>query len=102
MTTLTELPVWTLLTRASQDALLLRRGDTLPVAIALAPDISGGDLANVPLVATTRLLLERAHGLGGLTLAATGALSRADVRAIFDAMEWPGYDKAQVLIMNKV
>lgn len=102
MTTLTELPIWTLLRRASLDALLLRRGDTLPVAIAVAPDLSGADVANVPLIATTRLMLERAHALSGLTLTATGTLSRADVRAIFDAMKWPGYDKAQVLIMNKV
>lgn len=102
MTTLTELPVWTLLRRASQDALLLTRGDTLPAAIAVAPDLNSDDVATVPLVATTRLIVERAHALGGLTLTATGALSRADVRAIFDAVEWPGYDKAQVLIMNKV
>ena len=66
----------------------------MPAAISVAPDLSGGDIANVPLVATTRLVLERAHALGGLTLTATGALSRTDVRAIFDAMEWPDYDKA--------
>lgn len=53
-------------------------------------------------MATTRLIVERAHSLGGLTLTATTALSRADVRAIFDTMERPGYDKAHVLIMNKV
>nr|WP_049961876.1 hypothetical protein [Methylobacterium sp. B34] len=74
----------------------------MPAAIAVAPDLSGDDAANVPLVATTRLMLERAHARGGLTLTATGALSRVDVRAVFDAMEWPGYDKAHVLIMNKV
>lgn len=102
MTMLAELPAWTLLRRASLDALLLRRGDTLPAAIAVALDHNSNDVAKVPLVATTRLIVERAHALGGLTLTATGALSRADVRAIFDAMEWPGYDKAQVLIMSKV
>ena len=54
------------------------------------------------LVGTTRLMIQRAQALAGLTLTATGALSRADVRALFDAMTWPGYDKAQVLSMNKV
>ena len=55
-----------------------------------------------PLVDITRLMNARAQALGGLTLTATGALSRADVRALSDAMIWPGYDKAQVLTMNKV
>ncbi|UYW26436.1 hypothetical protein OKC48_24800 [Methylorubrum extorquens] len=78
MTKLTELPVWMLLGPASQDALLLGRGDTLPAAIAIARDLGGDAVANVPLMATTRLMLERAHALGGLALTATGALSRAD------------------------
>ncbi|GJE44357.1 hypothetical protein AEGHOMDF_3545 [Methylobacterium soli] len=60
------------------------------------------DVGTVPLLATTRLLIERAQVCGGLTLTATGALSRADTRAIFDVMSWPGYDKAHVLVMNKV
>ena len=101
MTKLTELPVWMLLGPASQDALLLGRGDTLPAAIAIARDLGGDAVANVPLMATTRLMLARARALGGLALTATGALSRADVRAIFDAIDWPGYDKAHVLMMNK-
>ncbi|KQO66332.1 hypothetical protein ASF22_20555 [Methylobacterium sp. Leaf87] len=100
MTTLTHPPVWSLLTHASLDALLDRPGRGMPEVIAID---AGGDAAMAaPLVATTRQMIERAQAHTGLTLTATGALCRADVRAMFDAMSWPDYDKAQVLVMNKV
>lgn len=101
MTTLADLPIWTLLTRPSLNALrCLDR--SMPAVISVASGLDTISLANVPLLATTRSMIKRALALGGLTLTATGALSRADVRAIFDAMNWPGYDKAKVLSMNKV
>lgn len=100
MTTLTHPPVWSLLTHSSLDALLDRPGVGMPEVIAID---AGGDAAiAAPLVATTRLMIDRAKALSGLTLTATGALSRADVRALFDALIWPGYDKAQVLAGNRV
>ena len=74
----------------------------MPEALMLHSSLAGAEVANVPLVATTRLMIERAQASDGLSLTATGALSRADTRAIFDALSWPGYDKAQVLLMNKV
>ncbi|CAO4152559.1 hypothetical protein DHODJN_18500 [Methylorubrum extorquens] len=74
----------------------------MPAAISIAPEVDRASLSGVPLLGTTRLLIERAQALGGLTLTATGALSRTDTRAIFDVMTWPGYDKAQVLTMHKV
>ncbi|ACA19865.1 hypothetical protein M446_5557 [Methylobacterium sp. 4-46] len=95
-------PAWSLLTRSSINALLDRPGGSPPSAITIRPDPNSASLLDLPLIATTRMMLERAQVLGGLTLTATGALSRADTRAIFDAITWPGYDKADVLIMNKV
>ncbi|WP_458441603.1 hypothetical protein [Methylorubrum extorquens] len=95
-------PVWSLLTRHSLDALLERADSSMPAAISIAPEFDRASLSGVPLLGTARLLIERAQALGGLTLTATGALSRIDTRAIFDAMSWPGYDKAQVLTMHKV
>ena len=97
-----HLPIWTLLIRPSFDALLLGRGEEMPRAITIAPDLDGASVVDTPLLATTRLMIQRAQAPGGLTLTATGALSRADVRAIFDAMSWPGYDKVTALLMNKV
>lgn len=44
----------------------------------------------------------QAQASGGLTLTAGGALSRADTKALFDATEWPDYDRASVLAVNKV
>lgn len=102
MMTLADLPIWAMLTPRSLDALLLSRGQTMPRAIALASDLDGSSVADAPLLATTRLMIQRAQAIDGLTLTATGALSRADVRALFDAMSWPGYDKANALAMNKV
>ncbi|KAB1077159.1 hypothetical protein [Methylobacterium soli] len=97
-----RLPAWSLLSRTSLDALLASQGGAAPETIAIQPSVTDIDVGTVPLLATTRLLIERAQVCGGLTLTATGALSRADTRAIFDVMSWPGYDKAHVLVMNKV
>lgn len=102
MTTLAELPIWAMLTPPSLDALLLVRDQNMPRAIILAPDIDSFSVADAPLLATTRLMIHRAKAIDGLTLTATGALSRADVRAIFDAMSWPGFEKTNALAMNKV
>jgi len=102
MILLADLPIWAMLTPPSLDALLLSRGQAMPRAITLVPDLNGISGADAPLLATTRLMIRRAQGINGLTLTATGALSRADVRALFDAMSWPGYDKGNALAMNKV
>ncbi|WCS25641.1 hypothetical protein LOK46_02000 [Methylobacterium sp. NMS14P] len=102
MTTPANLPIWAMLTPPSLDALLLSSDQNMPRAINFAPDINGSSVADAPLLATTRLMIRRAQGISGLTLTATGALSRADVRALFDAMSWPGYDKGNALAMNKV
>ncbi|WP_210250957.1 hypothetical protein [Methylobacterium sp. WL8] len=100
MSTLTHPPVWGLLTRSSLDDLLELSAGGMPGVITV--DATADHAMAAQLVGTTRLMIARAQALAGLTLTATGALSRADVRALFDAMTWPGYDKAQVLSMNKV
>jgi len=100
--TLADLPIWAVLTPPSLDALLLGRGQIIPRAITLASNLDGSSVVDTPLLATTRLMIQRAQAIKGLTLTATGALSRADVRALFETMSWPGYDKANALAMNKV
>lgn len=97
-----DLPIWAMLTPPSLDALLLGRDQVMPRAITLASDLDGSSAADAPLLTTTRLMIQRAQAIDGLTLTATGALSRVDVRALFEAMSWPGYDKANALAMNKV
>lgn len=54
------------------------------------------------MVIAARLLLELAVEKGGLVLTPAGALKRVDVRHVFDRTEWPGYDKADILAVNKV
>lgn len=92
-------PAWSLLKPASIVALVSHSKGGMPEALSIRPGLIPADTA---IVSTTRLMIERAVNEGGLTLTATGALSRADTRAVFDAMIWPGYDKAQALAMNKV
>ncbi|SFJ27412.1 hypothetical protein SAMN05216304_10690 [Bosea sp. OK403] len=54
------------------------------------------------MVIAARLLLALAVEKGGLVLTPAGALKRVDVWHVFDRTEWPGYDKATTLAMNKV
>lgn len=54
------------------------------------------------MVHAARLLLQLAVDKGGLVLTPAGALKRVDVWHVFDQTEWPGYDKATTLEMNKV
>lgn len=88
----------------SVERLTNRRKGALPEAVVLASDLAAvaDRIGAVPLVVSTRQMLGRAVAEQGLTLTATGNLSRADVRALFDALSWPDYDKAHVLEFNKV
>lgn len=69
MTTLADLPIWTLLTRPSLNALRCLDCD-MPAVISVAADLDLTNLADVPLLATARLMIDRAHSLDGLTLTA--------------------------------
>lgn len=94
-------PAWSLLSPVSFHA-LLSQGFGGQQALTISPTLTDVDVEDAPLLSATRLLIERAVTNDGLTLTAGGALSRADTRALFEALSWPGYDKAQVLAMNRV
>ncbi|WP_018260929.1 hypothetical protein [Methylobacterium sp. WSM2598] len=79
-------PAWSLLTLSSINALPERPGGSLLSTIIVNPNPNSASLLDLPPIATTRMMLERAQALYGLTLTATGALSRAETRAIFGAM----------------
>ena len=95
------IPAWTALDRPSIVA-LLTRGPRMPDAIQVAALASPEEVAEVPIIRATRLMIERAQANKGLMLTKGGALSRADVKALFDATEWPDFDRATVLAVNKV
>lgn len=95
-------PAWAHLEPASLKALLEPPG-RVPRALRLTPHNVPAEAAlQAPMVRAARLLLELAVEKGGLVLTPAGALKRVDVRHVFDQTEWPGYDKATTLAMNKV
>ena len=95
-------PAWAHLEPASIKALLEPAGE-IPHALRLTPyDVPTEAALAVPMVAAARLLLDLAVKQGGLVLTPAGFLKRADVWHVFDRTEWPGYDKATTLAMNKV
>lgn len=102
MTKFEHLPAWSLLTPGSISALLERPGGNIPDAIRVAADLDQSVVSEIAFIATTRLMIERAQQNQGLQLTASLALSRADTRALFDALVWPDYDKTTVLAVNKV
>lgn len=95
-------PAWTHLQPASLKALLEPPG-RVPQALRLTPyNVPVEAALQVPMVAAARLLLALAVDKGGLVLTPAGALKRVDVRHVFDRTEWPGYDRATTLAVNKV
>jgi hypothetical protein len=102
MTKIEHLPAWSLLTPSGIAGLLARPNGGPPETIRLGSNLDATSAAGMPLLATLSLMLARAQASGGLTLTATHALSRADTRALFDALVWPDYDKEEVLAVNKV
>ncbi|WID97536.1 hypothetical protein QO058_04515 [Bosea vestrisii] len=95
-------PAWTHLQPDSLKALLEPPG-RVPQALRLTPyNVPIEAALQVPMVVAARLLLKLAVEKGGLVLTPAGALKRADVWHVFDRTEWPGYDKATTLAMNKV
>ncbi|HEY5797731.1 MAG TPA: hypothetical protein VIU82_22225 [Bosea sp. (in: a-proteobacteria)] len=95
-------PAWTHLQPESLKALLEPPG-RVPQALRLTPyNVAVEAALQVPMVIAAQLLLELAVEKGGLVLTPGGALKRVDVRHVFDRTEWPGYDKADILAVNKV
>jgi hypothetical protein len=70
-------------------------------AIGLEPNLSDTELSASAVALNTMLLLRRAADTGGLKLTATGNLSRAVVEGML-GIEWPDYDKAELVQYNKV
>jgi len=93
----TILPAWSLLDRKALIG-LLGPSEAISVAEGADPDA----FRRVPLLVLIRTMIERAIANEGLTLTATGNLSRADIRAFFDGLEWPDYDKESILWVSKV
>ena len=82
-------PTWSLLNEAAVDALWPEP----PAAggpLRLAPDLDDTEVADCAMVRNALVLLGAASEGDGLKLTARGNLTRAEVAAMRDAMEWPG------------
>jgi hypothetical protein len=94
-------PAWTLLTFESLLALRLEPS-AIQTAIRIANDLSVGEIAGSPVARNTLILLRQAIGRVGLSLTATGNLSRAAVAEMCKLIEWPDYDQADAFRFNRV
>src|SRR5215467_6306570 len=94
-------PAWTLLTFESLRALRHEPSAT-QTAIRIADDLTVREIAGSPVARNTLILLRQAIERGGLSLTATGNLSRAAVAEICKLIEWPDYDQADAFRFNKV
>jgi hypothetical protein len=87
-------PAWTLLTFESLRA-LRQEPSAVQTAIRIANDLSVDEIAGSPVARNTLILLRQAIERGGLSLTATGNLSRAVVAQMCKLIEWPDYDQAE-------
>src|SRR3984893_11143856 len=94
-------PAWTMLEFDSLNA-LRQEPSTNNHAIRLEPDLADAEISASAVVANALNLLRRAAEIGGLKLTATGNLSRAVVEEMFGIIKAPGYDKAELLRVQKV
>src|SRR5215469_11670811 len=93
-------PAWTMLEFDSFNAL----HDEPSInnnAIRLEPKLTVTEVLASAVAVNTMHLLRRAAETGGLKLTATGNLSRAVVEEML-GIEWPDYDKAELVRYNKV
>jgi hypothetical protein len=93
-------PAWTMLEFGSFNALHDEPSGNNN-AIRLEPKLTATELSAAAVAVNTMLLLRRAAETGGLKLTATGNLSRAVVEGML-GIEWPDYDKAELVRYNKV
>src|ERR1700681_2715440 len=94
-------PAWTLLTFDSLRA-LRQEPSAVQTAIRIANDLSADEIAGSAVARNTLILLRLAPQRGGLPVTAPGTLSRAVVAEMCMLFEWPDYDQAAVLQLNKV
>ena len=93
-------PAWTVLERASIDALLDEPSAENP-ALRLAADLAADEIALSPVARNALVLLREASGRG-LKMTPAGNLPRAAVAAMEEAMAWPGRDPADARRGGKV
>src|ERR1700732_3317047 len=94
-------PAWTMLEFNSLNA-LRQEPSGGNHAIRLEPDLTDAEISESAITANALILLRRAAEIGGLKLTATGNLSRAVVEEMFGIIKAPGYDKAELLRVQKV
>src|ERR1700674_4088818 len=86
-------PAWTLLTFDSLRA-LRQEPSAAQSAIQIANDLSTDEIGASAVARNTLILLRQAIEHDGLSLTATGNLSRAVVAKMCKLIEWPHYDQA--------
>jgi hypothetical protein len=89
-------PAWTMLDFDSFNALHDEPSGSNR-AIRLEPDLADSEISGSAVTANALILLQRAAETGGLKLTATGNLSRAVVEEMCGAMEWPAYNKDELV-----
>ncbi len=94
-------PAWTVLESDSFNA-LHDEPSAANRAIRLEPHLTAAELSNSAATRATLLLLRRAADSDGLKLTATGNLSRSVVEEMCGLIEWPNYDKVEMLRYNRV
>jgi hypothetical protein len=94
-------PAWTMLEFNSLNA-LRHEPSASNHAIRLEPDLADTEISGSPVTANALILLRRAAETGGLKLTATGNLSRAVVDEMCGIIKAPGYDKTELLRVQKV
>src|SRR5580704_13385684 len=94
-------PAWTMLEFNSLNA-LRHEPSASNYAIRLEANLSHTEISGSSVTANTLLLLRRAAEAGGLKLTATGNLSRAVVDEMFEIIQTPDYDKAELLRFQKI
>jgi hypothetical protein len=92
---------WTMLDFDSLNA-LRHEPSTNNHAIRLEPDLADAEISGSAVTANALILLRRAAETGGLKLTATGNLSRAVVEEMCGIIKAPGYDKTELLRVQKV
>jgi hypothetical protein len=71
-------------------------------AIRLEPGLTVTDLSGSAVVRGAKTLLRHAVDVGGLKLTATGNLSRSIVAEMLGVIEWPDYEREELLRFNKI
>src|SRR5260221_2174506 len=89
-------PAWTMLEFNSLNALRHEPSGSNR-AIRLEPDLADSEISGSAVTANALILLQRAAETGGLKLTATSNLSRAVVEEMCGAMEWPAYNKDELV-----